>query len=79
MSFGKMGTGIATLLSKYSYSVVTNLDGRGEKTKARVERLGVKCLPLPQLVEEASLFLSVLPPAEAHNLAKTVARSFSRI
>jgi 3-hydroxyisobutyrate dehydrogenase-like beta-hydroxyacid dehydrogenase len=76
MSFGEMGTGIATLLSKYSYPIVTNLDGRSAKTKARVEGLGVKCLPLAQLVEEASLFLSVLPPAEAHEQAKTVARAF---
>ncbi|TVY26786.1 hypothetical protein LHYA1_G004389 [Lachnellula hyalina] len=76
MSFGEMGTGIATLLKKYSYPVVTNLDGRSAKTKARVEALGVKCLPLTELVAEASLFLSLLPPAEAHRLAETVARAF---
>jgi 3-hydroxyisobutyrate dehydrogenase-like beta-hydroxyacid dehydrogenase len=76
MSFGEMGSGIATLLKKYSYLVVTNLDGRSAKTKARVEGLGVKCLPLPQLVKEASIFFSVLPPAEAHRLAKTVAKAF---
>lgn len=76
MSFGEMGTGIATLLKKYSYQVVTNLDGRSAKTKARVEALGVKCLPLTELVAEASLFLSVVPPAEAHELAETIARAF---
>jgi 3-hydroxyisobutyrate dehydrogenase-like beta-hydroxyacid dehydrogenase len=64
------------LLKKYSYPVVTNLDGRSAKTKARVEGLGVKCLTLPQLVEESTVFLSVLPPTEAHDLAKTVAKAF---
>ncbi|TVY82920.1 putative 28.5 kDa protein in 7S RNA 5'region [Lachnellula suecica] len=76
ISLGEMGSGIATLLRKYSYPIVTNLDGRSAKTRARVEGLGVEILPLPQIMEEASMFLSVVPPAEAHGLAKTVAKAY---
>lgn len=65
-----MGTGIATLLRKYLYTVVTNLDGLSATTQARLELLGVEFLTLPELLHEASIFLSVLPLFGADDLGK---------
>jgi hypothetical protein len=65
-----MGLGTATLLSKFLYRVVTNLDGRSAKTKAVQKQWGVEDLPLPQLLEVAIIFLSIAPPAEALSLAQ---------
>jgi 3-hydroxyisobutyrate dehydrogenase-like beta-hydroxyacid dehydrogenase len=73
MSFGEMGFGVATVLLKYSYPVITNLDGRSANTKTRVEALGVKDLPFKTMLEEASIVLSIVPPAEAFSLAQLTA------
>jgi 3-hydroxyisobutyrate dehydrogenase-like beta-hydroxyacid dehydrogenase len=76
ISLGEMGMGVATLLQKYSYLVVTNLDGRSATTKARAEAIGVQVLPFRQMLEEASILLSIVPPAEAYPLAKMMATHF---
>jgi 3-hydroxyisobutyrate dehydrogenase-like beta-hydroxyacid dehydrogenase len=79
LSFGEMGMGIAALLSKFRYRIITNLDGRSEKTKARAEAIGVHHLPLEQLLEQASIFLSIVPPAEALPLAQKMAATFQTL
>lgn len=76
MSFGEMGAGIASLLTRYSYPVITNLEGRSEKTLKRAESLNVKVLPFAEMLEAASIFLSIVPPAEALPLAKKVADAY---
>jgi hypothetical protein len=73
MSFGEMGMGIATLLFKYSYPVITNLDGRSANTKARAHAIGVGDLPIEKMLDEATIVLSIVPPAEAYSLAKLTA------
>ncbi|KAE8444113.1 hypothetical protein EG329_000895 [Mollisiaceae sp. DMI_Dod_QoI] len=70
MSMGEMGLGIASLLIKYSYPVITNLDGRSPSTKARAEAAGVKSVPLEDMLSQTSIFLSVLPPGESLALAE---------
>ncbi|ETS76567.1 hypothetical protein PFICI_11954 [Pestalotiopsis fici W106-1] len=77
MSFGEMGAGIASLLTLYSYPVITNLDGRSEKTWERAKSLNVKVLPFAEMLEAASIFLSIVPPAEALPLAKKVANVYA--
>jgi hypothetical protein len=79
MSFGEMGMGIATLLLKYSYSVITNLDGRRKNTKARAQSVGVKDFPLKKTLEEATIMLSIVPPAEAYSLAKLTATAMQAV
>ncbi|CZR60218.1 uncharacterized protein PAC_10114 [Phialocephala subalpina] len=75
ISMGEMGLGIASLLVKYSYPVITNLDGRSSSTKARAEAAGVKNVPFDQMLSQASIVLSVLPPGEALALAEKAAAS----
>ncbi|KAK9784640.1 putative Phosphogluconate dehydrogenase NAD-binding putative C-terminal domain-containing protein [Seiridium cardinale] len=78
MSFGEMGMGIASLLTRYSYPVVTNLDGRSENTLHRAKSLDVKVLPLDEMLDKASIFLSIVPPAESPTLAKRVAEAYNQ-
>ncbi|KAF8856913.1 6-phosphogluconate dehydrogenase C-terminal domain-like protein [Acephala macrosclerotiorum] len=75
LSMGEMGLGIASLLVKYSYPVITNLDGRSAATKARAKAVGVKDAPFDQMLSQASVVLSVLPPGEALALAEKAAAS----
>ncbi|RDW77510.1 hypothetical protein BP6252_05563 [Coleophoma cylindrospora] len=76
LSFGEMGMGIAALLTKFLYRIVTNLDGRSAKTKARALAIGVEDLPLEKVLSEASIFISIVPPAEALPLAQKTAAAF---
>lgn len=75
MSMGEMGLGIASLLVKYSYPVVTNLNGRSAATKARAQVVRVKDVPFDQMLAQASIVLSVLPPGEALALAEKTSAS----
>jgi 3-hydroxyisobutyrate dehydrogenase-like beta-hydroxyacid dehydrogenase len=75
MSVGEMGIGIAALLSKFRFPLVTNLDGRSEKTKARSEKVGMRSLPIVELIQETRVFLSIVPPAEALQLAQQIAEA----
>ncbi|KAK6219051.1 hypothetical protein LQW54_002553 [Pestalotiopsis sp. IQ-011] len=79
MSFGEMGAGIASLLTLYSYPVVTNLDGRSDKTRERARSLNVKVLPFAEMLAAASVFLSIVPPAEALPLARKVADAYASL
>lgn len=79
LSLGEMGMGIAALLFKFNYRVVTNLDGRSSKTKARAEAIGVEDLPLAQVLEVTTIFLSIVPPVEALPLAQRTAAAFQSL
>jgi 3-hydroxyisobutyrate dehydrogenase-like beta-hydroxyacid dehydrogenase len=79
MSFGEMGAGIASLLTRYSYRVVTNLDGRSGRTWERAKSLNVKMIPFTKLLETASILLSIVPPSEALPLAKKVAAAYASL
>ncbi|KUJ11504.1 6-phosphogluconate dehydrogenase C-terminal domain-like protein [Mollisia scopiformis] len=70
---GDMGLGIASLLVKYSYPVITDLNGRSPNTVARAEAAGVKDVSFLDLLSEASIVLSVLPPGHALSLAERTA------
>src|SRR6187402_1016147 len=63
MSFGEMGMGIAALLKKYSYRVITSLEGRSAKTKERAAAIGIEEVPFHKLVLDAAVLLSIVPPA----------------
>lgn len=79
MSLGEMGIGIAALLAKYSYPVITSLDGRSEKTKARAAAAGVKNLPFVDMLCTADVILSIVPPAGAYEMAVKTATASAEI
>jgi hypothetical protein len=72
LSLGEMGLGIATLLSKYHYRILTNLDGRSDVTKARAEAAGASIVSFNEILAQASIFISIVPPSDALQLAEKV-------
>ncbi|MBT3331779.1 MAG: NAD(P)-dependent oxidoreductase [Rhodospirillaceae bacterium] len=76
---GDMGGGVGEALIKAGHDVVTTLVGRSDESRARAERVGFRALPdLDAVVQEASLVLSILPPANAIDLARDVAAAVAR-
>jgi len=71
---GDMGHAIAEVLRRNGLRVVTTLAGRGPDSVARANRAGMAALVnLQAVVHEADIFLSILPPARAIDLAGEVA------
>ncbi len=76
---GDMGGGVGQALANAGHDVVTTLAGRSGASRARAERCGFRDLPdLDAVVGEASLILSILPPASAIELAEQVAAAMAR-
>ena len=79
VSTGDMGHAVGGALKEQGYDVVTCLAGRSELTRARAARAGFRDLPdLDAVVGAADLFLSILPPALAPELAEKVAAAMRR-
>lgn len=71
---GDMGSSVGRTLFKAGHDVITCLSGRSEASQERAKRNSFRDLPgLDDVVQEASLILSILPPASAKALAKDVA------
>src|SRR5258708_8575842 len=70
---GAMGSAIAARLTRHGATVLTSLEGRGAKSRARAEAAGMQHVDDQRLVEEASMILSIVPPAEAGTLAERFA------
>lgn len=71
---GDMGHAVADVLRRGGVRVVTTLGGRGPDSIARANRAGMVALVnLQAVVHEADVFLSILPPARALDLAGEVA------
>jgi 3-hydroxyisobutyrate dehydrogenase-like beta-hydroxyacid dehydrogenase len=67
---GDMGAALAAVLVARGYRVITALAGRGEKTAARCRELGLEVLAsLADVIREANVVLSVVPPAAAEEMA----------
>ena len=76
---GDMGHATGRVLGTQGYDVITCLDGRSERTKALANAAGFReAGSLDEVVEAASLVLSILPPASALGQAGTVARAMKR-
>lgn len=79
MSPGDMGSAIAKVLTESGFKVLTALDGRSKLTHTRAKEAGMRDVGnLDQLVKDSDLFLSVLVPAEALDLAARVAEAAKR-
>ena len=79
MSAGDMGSGFGSVLHAQGLEVFTCLAGRSDFTRLRATEAGFNdCRDLDQLVSSVDLFLSVLVPSEAVQLAKNVAAAMKR-
>lgn len=71
---GDMGHAVADVLRRGGLRVVTCLAGRGPDSVARANRAGMEALTsLEDVVRAADVFLSILPPSQALDLAGEVA------
>lgn len=71
---GHMGHAIGAHLAGQGLRVITNLEGRSAETAARAARSGMEDVGSDwALVEEASMVLSILPPANAVEFARGIA------
>lgn len=75
---GAMGSAVAERLTRNGATVLTSLEGRGEASRTRAEAAGMCHVDDQTLVEEASLFLSIVPPADAFALAERFAAPLAR-
>jgi len=79
ISAGDMGHAVGGALRAKGFDVVTCLAGRSELTHTRAARAGFRILPdLDAAIAEADLFLSILPPALAPELADKAAAAMRR-
>ena len=79
LSPGNMGAAVGRALRESGYDVVTNLDGRSERTRALAEEAGFRAVSgMDGIVEEADLVMSILVPSEAVSVAREAAASMSR-
>lgn len=67
---GEMGAAIGGRLAAKGAKVVTSLEGRSEASRARAAAAGLIHLGDADLVAQADMFLSVLPPGDALGLAQ---------
>ncbi|KAF8251092.1 6-phosphogluconate dehydrogenase C-terminal domain-like protein [Wilcoxina mikolae CBS 423.85] len=76
ISLGEMGVGIAQLLQAHSIPVITNLSGRSPATHTRATAAGITSVDTDtDLVSNADIILSIVPPAEALPTAQRIASS----
>ncbi len=66
---GAMGSAVARRLTRHGVTVLTSLEGRGPKSRQRAEAAGMQDVDDQRLVDEASVVLSIVPPADAAALA----------
>ena len=79
LSPGEMGGAVGGALHDHGFDVVTCLAGRGEATRERAERHGLRHVPdLAVLLGEADLMLSIMPPEFGPATADVVAAATTR-
>lgn len=77
---GVMGSGIGKFLALNGYRVITSLEGRSDFTVKRAAENGFSDAgSLEETVSEADLVLSVLDPAKAVPLARSVAAAMKKL
>ena len=80
LSPGDMGHGVGQALSSSGYDVITCLAGRSQRTKDLARVAGFRDVPtLAGMVTEADLILSILVPAEAVGVARSVADAMREV
>ena len=72
---GAMGAGIGGHLARHGARVLTSLDGRSAASRARAADAGMADAT-PREIAEADIVLSIVPPADAVELAARLAPAF---
>jgi L-threonate 2-dehydrogenase len=70
VSMGEMGSGIAGLLVENGARVLTSLEGRSAASLRRADAAGVENLDDAEMIEQAELVLSIVPPSAAGTTAE---------
>ena len=79
LSPGNMGAAVGRALRESGYDVVTNLDGRSERTRALAEEAGFRVISgMDGIVKVADLVMSILVPSEAISVAREAASAMNR-
>ena len=79
LSPGSMGSAVGQVLRESGYDVVTNLDGRSQRTRVLAEKAGFRAVSgIDSIVEEADLVMSILVPSEAISVAREAAAAMKR-
>lgn len=68
---GSMGAAVGGQLVRAGHQVLWCPEGRSTKTVERAARNGLTAADLPQLLTDATVVLSICPPAVAEELART--------
>jgi len=77
---GDMGHGVGQALNEHGHRAVTSLTGRSQHSRDLAERAGIEDLgSLERIAEEADMFLSILPPALAVDLAEEMAAAMKAV
>ena len=75
---GDMGHAVGRVLREHGHDVITCLKGRGDHTRRLAEAAGFRNVAsLNEVVEQAGLLLSILPPAAALDQAHAVAEAMA--
>ena len=69
IAMGEMGSGIARRFIERGARVLTSVEGRSAASVERAEAAGVEMLADADVVARADIFLSIVPPASARDLA----------
>jgi 3-hydroxyisobutyrate dehydrogenase-like beta-hydroxyacid dehydrogenase len=70
---GEMGAAVGACLVAAGHTVLWDPSGRGPATRGRAERAGLLGASLASLADQASVVISVCPPASALEVARLVA------
>jgi putative dehydrogenase len=76
---GEMGAGIGKRLTERGARVLTSLKGRGPASAARAQVAGMADVADPELVSQAGMILSVVPPGEAVGVAQRLQPELARV
>lgn len=70
VSMGEMGSGIAGRLVENGARVLTSFEGRSTASLNRARAAGVEIFDDAEMIEQAELFLSIVPPSAAGSTAQ---------
>ena len=75
-----MGHVVGKVLIEHGMPVLTCLKERSERTRGLAKKVGIKDVPTYEaLIHETDMILSIVVPAEAENVARTVVKALSRV
>jgi L-threonate 2-dehydrogenase len=76
---GEMGSAVGRVLREHGARIATSLEGRSQASIARAERAGFGMIENDeQLVRDADVLLSIVPPGEALGVAERFAPALTR-